>query len=122
MWQEARDNVLRQALDDVMMRLEGANFYAKRAFYVSVDTTIEDLRDAYRAGSSSERKAILKGFREPMNRMWDRGDGYWALGLTVCGMNVESEHLPGDDAAYVKKETDKIIAEASVFLKNNPRY
>jgi hypothetical protein len=119
LWREARGNVLRQQFDDAMMRLKGANYPAMRAFYSNIEATIEDLREAYNAASSSERKAILNHCRKSMNRMWDRGDWPSALGLGISSLNIESEHLPGEDAAYVKRETDKIIAEAAAFLEKN---
>lgn len=45
--------------------------------------------------------------------MWDGGDWPSALGLTVSALNIESEYVPGKDAAYVSAQTDKIIVEAA---------
>jgi len=117
MWREARGNVLRQQFDDAMMRLKGANEPAMRAFFNNVEQTIEPLREAYGPASPSERKAILKHCRKSMNEMWDRGDWPSSLGLGISCLNIESEHVPGEDAAYVKRETDKIIGEATAFFE-----
>ena len=54
MWRKARGNVLRQHFDDAMMRLKGANYPAMRDL-----TRIEELREAYREASDSERKALV---------------------------------------------------------------
>ncbi len=119
MWREARGNVLRKQFDDAMMRLKGANEPAMSAFFSNVEATIEGLRELYRTASDSERKAILKHCRKSMNQMWNRGDWPSSLGLGISCLNVESEHVPGDDAAYVKRETDKIIGEAAAFFEKN---
>jgi hypothetical protein len=113
MWREARGNVMRQEFEDVMVRVRGANQYAMRGFFNNVAQTIEQLRDAYGPASPSERKTILKHCRKSMSEMWDRGDWPSSLGLAISRLNVESEHVPGEDAAYVKRETDKIIGEAT---------
>jgi hypothetical protein len=119
MWREARGSVLRQQFDDVMMRIKGANYPAMRGFYGNIEGTIEELREAYNAASSSEHKAILEHCRKSMHQMWNRGDWPSVLGLSISCLNIESEHLPGEDAAYVKRETDKVIAEASAFLEKD---
>jgi len=120
-WQEARGNVLRQQLDDTMMRIKGANYPAMQGFYGNIEGTIEELREAYKRACSSERKEILEHCRKSMHRMWNQGDWPSVLGLSISCLNIESEHLPGEDAAYVKRETDKIIAEASAFLEKDRR-
>lgn len=74
MWREARGNVMRQELDDVMMRLSGANQFAMRGFYNRIWQTIEELKEAYGPATTSERKAILKQCRKSASEMWDRGD------------------------------------------------
>ena len=48
--------------------------------------------------------------------MWGSGDWPSALGLGISSLNVESEYVPGKDAAYVKAETDKIIQQAAKTL------
>jgi hypothetical protein len=48
--------------------------------------------------------------------MRNRGDWYSALGFSISCLNVESAHLTGEDAAYVKRETDKIIEQATTVL------
>jgi len=112
MWREARGNVLRQQLDDATARLRGANYPAMHGFYGNVEGTIEELREAYNAASPRARKALLEHCRKSSIQMWNTGQWPQALGLNISCLNVESAHLPGEDAAYVKRETDKIIAEA----------
>lgn len=51
--------------------------------------------------------------RKSAVQMWDSGDWPSALGLTVSALNIESEYVPGKDAAYVSAQTDKIIVEAA---------
>jgi len=92
------------------------------AFYGNIIGTIEEWREAYTAASSSERKAMLEHARKSMIQMWNREDWYSALGLGITCLNIESEQLPGEDAAYVKRETDRIIEEASAFLEKNRNY
>jgi hypothetical protein len=48
MWREARGTVMRRQLEDVPIRLRGANQAAMHAFYNNVWQTIEELRDVYR--------------------------------------------------------------------------
>jgi hypothetical protein len=115
-----RGSVLRWQLDDAMARLTGANEPTMRAFYSHIKWTIEELRETYRTASNSQRKEILNHGRKSAIQMWNRGDWPWALGLSISCPNVESEHLPGEDAAYVKRETDKIIAEAIASLEEVP--
>jgi hypothetical protein len=112
MWREARGNVMRKELEDVIARIQSANAPAMNAFYNNVDQTIETLREAYRPASNSDRKALLKECRRSFTEMWNRGDWPSALGLGISALNVEAEFVPGKDAAYVKAETDRIIQKA----------
>jgi hypothetical protein len=66
----------------------------------------------YAAASSSERRAILRVAKKAAINMWDRGGWPSALGFAITCLNVESRFLPGADAAYVKRETDRIVEEA----------
>ena len=52
--------------------------------------------------------------------MWNSGDWPSALGLCISCLNIESEYLPGEDAAYVKTETDKIIEQAANYFEQKP--
>lgn len=117
MWRAARGNVMRKEFDDVLARMNGANESARSAFLNNVDQTVERLREVYRPASPRERKAILKQCRISAEQMWDRGDWPSSLGLGITCLNVESEFVPGEDAVYVREQTDKIIAEAAEFFK-----
>jgi hypothetical protein len=117
MWRQARGTVMRKELDDVMARVRAANPHALSAFYNNVEQTIEPLRGAYRPGSTAERKAILKECHRSATEMWNSGDWPSALGLGISALNIESEYVPGKDAAYVKAETDKIIQQATAFFE-----
>jgi hypothetical protein len=114
-----RGNVLRQQFDDTMARLKSANHLAMQAFFNNVDQTIEPLREAYNAATPRERTTLLEHYRKSMVQMWNRGDWYSSLGLGISCLNVESAHLPGEDAANVKRETDKIIREAAAFFERD---
>ena len=52
--------------------------------------------------------------------MWNSGDYASVLGLCISCLNIESEYLPGKDAAYVKRETDKIIEQAAKYFEQKP--
>jgi hypothetical protein len=116
MWREARGNVMRKELTELLARLHKANEYALSAFYNNIEQTIEPLRGTYRQGTTSERKKLLRECRKSAEAMWSRGDWPSALGLGVSALNIEAEFVPGKDATYVKAETDKIIQQASSFF------
>lgn len=118
LWREARGNVMRKELDDVLSRMRKANDPARSAFLNNVGQTIGPLRDSYGRASTSERKLLLKQCRAAASRMWDEGDWPSSLGLAISCLNAESEHVPGSDAAYVRGETGKIIAEAHAHLES----
>ena len=54
---------------------------------------------------------ILREVRDVSRRLWTAGNRPQALALGVIMLNVESQFLPGDDAAYVKVATDALIKE-----------
>lgn len=117
MWREARGNVMRKELADLLARMSKANDPALSAFYNNVEQTIEPLREAYRPASASERKTLLKQCRKSAEEMWGSGNWPSALGLGVSALNIEAEFVPGKDAAYVKSETDKIIRQAVQYFE-----
>ena len=117
MWRWARGKVMRQEFEDTMALIPNPNESAKRKFLNNVHATIEPLKERYGPASASERKAMLKQCRKSASQMWDSGDWPSALGLSVSALNVESEYVPGEDAAFVKAETDKIIAEAAAMFE-----
>jgi len=117
MWRWARGKVMRQEFEDTMALIPNPNESAKRKFLNNVHATIEPLKERYGPASASERKALLKQCRKSASQMWDSGDWPSALGLRVSALNVESEYVPGEDAAFVKAVTDKIIAEAAAMFE-----
>ena len=112
MWREARGNVMRKELDDLMVRVRNANESAMRTILHQINVTHSDTLEGYKLASDRQRKTLLKDCRKVASTMWDRGDWPFAIGTGIVCLNVESRFIPGDDAAYVKAETDKIIAEA----------
>ena len=75
--------------------------------------TKDTVCEAYAAAEKVERKAILKEMRNAMREMWASGDWPSALGLGISCLHAESLFTPGEDAAYVKLETGRLIQEAS---------
>ena len=118
MWREARGNVMRKELDDILKRIEGANHPARSAFLNNISQTIDRLRAEYSQASPSDRKAMLKQGKKVTLEMWQSGMWPSALGAAISFLNVESAYVPGADAAYVKAETDKLIQEANEFYNN----
>jgi hypothetical protein len=113
MWREARGAVLRKEYEDIMARMRDANPAAKSAFLNNVHQSIDHTIGFYSSASVPGRKAFLKKMRKTSLEMWCKGDWPSALGLGISCLNAESRFVPGDDAAYVKLETDRIIKEAS---------
>ena len=102
MWREARGNVLRNEFEDAIARIRNPNESAKRAFLNNVHQTIGHLRETNGPATARDRKALLKQSRKSTIQMWDHGDWPSALGLIISCLNIESEFVPGEDAAYVK--------------------
>ena len=121
MWREARGAVLRKEYEDTMARMQDANRHAMFAFHNNIDQTIDEVVKSYSAASKSERKARLKESRKAARELWASGDWPSALGYGISLMNAESRFLPGDDAAYVKAETDRLVKEARSALSGAPR-
>lgn len=113
LWREARGVVLRKEYEDTMARIRDANPTARAAFLNNVHQTTDHAIGIYSSASVAGRKAFLKKMHEACLEMWRRGDWPSALGLAISCLNAESRFVPGDDAAYVKIETDRIIKEAN---------
>jgi len=112
-WHEARGAILRKEFDDVMARMRHANPAARSAFLNNVHQTIDHVIGFYSSASVPGRQAFLKKMRKASLKFWNNGDWPSALGLGISCLNAESRFIPGEDAAYVKLETDRIIKEAS---------
>jgi hypothetical protein len=113
MWREARGAVLRKEYEDAMARMDGANDAAKRAFLNNIAQTADIVVNHYSAASPAERKSLLKEMRKASLEMWNSGDWPSALGLGISCLNAESRFTPGEDATHVRRETDRLIKEAS---------
>jgi len=112
MWREARGGVLRREYEDAMARMCDANPAARSAFLNNIHQTIYVI-EFYSSASKSERKAFLKEMRKAGIDMWNSGDWPSALGLGISCLNAQCRFVPGDDAVYVKLETDRLINEAA---------
>ena len=125
-WHEARGAILRQELADVMARMRDADPDARSAFLNHVHQTIDRVIGFYSSASVPRRKAYLEKMRQASLEKWNSGDWPTALGLGISCLNAESRFIPGEDAAYVKLETDRIVKEASEAVdrsvsRANPR-
>jgi hypothetical protein len=98
---------------DAMTRIYVANRSAISAFLNNVNETIDSVRETYSSVSESERKVFLKEIRALEREMWAAGDWPSALGLGISALNAESLFVSGEDAAYVKRETDRIVRQAA---------
>jgi hypothetical protein len=112
LWRAARGTVLRKELADVMARLEGANRSARSAFLNNIAQTVDEIVPPYSAASKAERRQIVKQWTQATRELWASGDWPSALGAGISLLNAQSRFIPGDDAAYVKRETDRLIEEA----------
>ena len=125
-WHEARGAILRKEFEDVMARMREANPAARSAFLNNVHQTIDRVIGFYSSASVPGRKAFLAKMRKASLENWNSGDWPSALGLGISCLNAESRFIPGEDAAYVKLETDRIVKNASKVVNRsvstaNPR-
>jgi hypothetical protein len=112
-WREARDSVMKKELADIMARMKDANASARSAFLNNIRATVDETVAYYASANKAARKAFLRGSRNTARVMWDRGDWPSALGLGISCLNAESRHVLGEDAAYVKATTDRLVEEAA---------
>ena len=117
LFEEARGGVLRNEFKDTMARISAANRWA---VYKIVQQTIGPLREAYGPASTHRRETLLEECRKSGTEMWNSGDWPSALGRCISCLNIESEYLPGKDAAYVKRETDKSLNKRRSILSRSP--
>ena len=105
---------MRKEFEDTIARIGAANRWA---VYKIVQQTIGPFREAYGSASTHGRETLLEECRKSGTEMWNSGDYASALGLCISCLNIESEYLPGKDAAYVKTETDRIIEQAAKYFE-----
>jgi hypothetical protein len=110
---EARGAVLRREYEDVMARIRDAEPSAKAAFLNKVHHTIDHVIGFYSFATVLGRKAFLRKMRKASLELWRGGDWPSALGLGISCLNAESRFVLGEDASYVKSQTDRVIKEAA---------
>jgi hypothetical protein len=116
---QARGGILRKEFEDVMARVRGASPAARSAFLINVHQTIDHVIGFYSSASVPGRKAFLEKMRKASLEKWTRGDWPSALGLGISCLNAESRFIPGEDAAHVKLETDRIVKQASEVVNRS---
>lgn len=112
MWREARGAVLLREYEDIIARMSDAGPSARAAFFNKIYQTIDHVIGFYSSASVPRRKTFIDKMRKASLEMWKRGDWPSALGLGISCLNAESRFVLGEDAAYVKLETDRIIKAA----------
>jgi hypothetical protein len=110
---EARGKIMRRELDDISARIEQAGDYARLLIYKSIARSIGPVRTKYMASSDSGRKDMLRVLKKFAKESWSAGDEPAALGLSVVALNVESQFVPGADAATVRAETALFVLLAA---------
>jgi hypothetical protein len=113
MWREARGRGLRAEFENAVSLMGNATPEARRAFQNNLHQCYESLRTAYDAAPASERKRMQKIAKASAITMWQRGDWPSALGLGVAMIHLESQHVPGADAAQIRAASTSLIAEAA---------
>ena len=86
---------------------------ARSACFNFISSTFNSVGDAYELASIADRERMLKAVLELSRKLWNEGNRPQALALGVIMLNIESRFVTGDDAAFVKAETDALIKEAS---------
>ncbi len=109
---EAGDNGLRKKSEDLKRRIDAEDFTTKSAYFNHIRSTYRPVSEGYALASSADRERILNEVREVSRRLWETGNRAQALGLGVIMLNIESQLLEDDDAAFVKAGTDALIREA----------
>jgi hypothetical protein len=112
LWREARGSVLKQQCNDLISWIEAANDHARRDIDNNIDQSIDEIRDSYLAATSPGRKMILRYLKAKAKVLTARGDWPSAYGLGIIALNLESRFVPGDDATYVKAQTEAVIKRA----------
>ena len=110
---EARGAVLREQYDDLKRRIDGADVPARSVCLNYIRSTFNSISEAYELASSADRERMMKAVLEMSRKLWDEGNRPQVLALGVVMLNIESRFVAGDDAAFVKAETETLINEAS---------
>ena len=116
LFEEARGGVLRNEFKDTR---RGSVVQTAGQFIKSLSRRLARFAK-HGPASTHRRETLLEECRKSGTEMWNSGDYASALGLCISCLNIESEYLPGKDAAYVKTETDKIIEQAAKYFEQKP--
>jgi len=108
-----RGSVLRREYEDLRRRIDTADATSKSACLNQIRSTFGPVSDGYKLASPDDRERILKEVRAVSRQLWEAGNRPQALALGIIMLNIESQFLPGDDAAFVKAATDDLIKEAT---------
>jgi len=110
---EARGIVLRRQYDDLRRRIDAADTPARSACFNYIRSTFSSISGAYELASNADRERMLKAVLDVSRKLWDAGNRPQALALGVIMLNIESRFVAGDDATFVKAETDALIKDES---------
>lgn len=108
---------MRKEYEDAKARMKDANAYELRGYYSNIQATWEHAVEFYANASSTERKEFMTGIRGEVQNMWQRGMWPQAVGAIISVLHAESAFVEGEDAAFVKREAAKIIADAQKFME-----
>jgi hypothetical protein len=107
-----RDNILREEYDDLRRRIDAENIEEKTACFNYIKSNYGPVNDGYALASNADRERILKEVREVSRQLWGAGNRPQALALGVVMLNIESQFMSDDDAAFVRVATDALIKES----------
>ena len=110
---ESRGAVLRRQYDDLRRRIDAADVSARSACLSYISATFASISDAYELASTADRERMLKAVLDVSRKLWEEGNRPQVLALGIIMLNIESRFVEGDDATFVKAETDALIKEAS---------
>jgi hypothetical protein len=108
---EARGNTLREEYDDLKRRIDAADVMSRSACFNHIRSTFGPVSEGYALASSGDRERILREVREVSRKLWEAGNRPQALALGVTMLNIESQFMPGEEAAFVKAATDALMKE-----------
>ena len=103
---------MRKEYEDVMARMQNANKYAKFEFHNEINHRTTDFLEFYSGASKSDRIKILNAMSKNVAYLWNQNFPFGALGVHIVSLNVESHFVHGEDAEYVRQQTDILIKEA----------
>ena len=106
-----RGNVLREEYSDLRRRIDATNVEQKSVCFNYIKSTYGPVKEGYALASSADRERILKEVREVSRQLWSAGNRPQAMALGVIMLNIESQFVASDEAAFVRVATDALINE-----------